>query len=60
MIIYLTLEGLANVGHQLRGGASQPRFADDAPASLPSRIWVPISHVSCMPLLGFAVPHQRR
>jgi len=43
-----------NVGHQLRGGASQPTSPEGAFASLPGRIWVPISHVSCMPLLGLA------
>jgi len=43
-----------NVGHQLRGGASQPGSPEGASASMPGRIWAPISHVSCMPLLGLA------
>lgn len=43
---------MPNVGHQLRGGTSDSRSPENTPASLPSRIWVPISHVSCMPLLA--------
>ena len=49
-----------NVGHQLRGGASQPGWAEGASASLPSWIWVPISHVSCMPLLAGGTPQETR
>ena len=47
-------------GHQLRGEASGSTPPEGALASLPSRIWVLISHVSCMPLLAGAWPQENR
>ena len=52
-------------GHQLRSEASAPYPPEGTYASQPSWIWVPISYVSCMPLLAGSwkprePPHRRQ